>query len=90
MNQAANTITLSANDLGAGFTSSDFRYEIWFVAATGTVEVKVTQVHFSAEIGLTTQKLSNGREVPGFNIRSVNVDLPTDHMDISLHGNFIS
>jgi len=28
--------------------------------------------------------------VPGFNIKSVGLDLPTDHMDITLHGNFIS
>lgn len=28
--------------------------------------------------------------VPGFALKSVGLNLPTDHMDITLHGNFIS
>lgn len=52
VDEGSNALKLTTNNLGAGFTSSDFRYELWFLAATGSVEVKVSQVHFTAEVVL--------------------------------------
>jgi len=55
VDEGSNALKLTPNNLGAGFTSSDFRYELWFLAATGTVEVAVSQVHFTAEVVLQSQ-----------------------------------
>lgn len=41
-------------------------------------------------MGLITQTLSNGKVVPGFNVQDVQVHIPSDHLHISIHGNWIS
>ena len=44
----------------------------------------------SVELEIETQKLSNGNTVPSVKVISSSCDLPTDHIDLSIHGNFVS
>lgn len=41
-------------------------------------------------VGLTTQKLKNGKVVPGFTIPDVNVNLPKDKIKIKIKGDLCS
>lgn len=50
----------------------------------------MSNVNLLVDIGLTTQKLSNGRVVPAFEVKNAILDIPKDHIHISIHGNFIS
>jgi len=43
-----------------------------------------------ATIGVTTQKLANGKTVPSFTMSNVNVDLPKNHLNIHVHGNVVA
>ena len=85
-----NGIKLSVNDLGAGFKSNSFKYKLSFLTAKGSVEVSMSQVSVAVDIGLTQQKLSNGKVVPGFTTSGVSVHIPSDHMSIKIKGNIIS
>lgn len=77
-------------DLKAGFTSHSFEYKVAFLKAKGSVEVSMSNVQLGATVGLSTQKLSNGKTVPAFSIKNINVHIPDDHFSIKIRGNFIS
>jgi len=87
---ASNGLKLAVNDLGAGFHSSDFRYKAWIFVCKGSVSASMSNVNLAVDIGLTTQKLSNGKVVPAFVVKSSALDIPNNHINISIHGNFIS
>jgi hypothetical protein len=90
VDESKNSIKLTANDLEAGFTSSDYLYKLFFISATGSAEVKMTQVYLEVELAAGLQHLANDKMVPGCYVSSVKIDLPSDHMDYTLHGNFAS
>jgi len=50
----------------------------------------MSHVTLRATVGVTTQKLPNGETVPAFNVPSVYIDLPKDHLSIHIHGNIVS
>jgi len=83
-------VWLSVSDLVAGFHSSDFRFKAWIFVCKGSVDASMSNVNLLVDIGLTTQKLSNGRVVPAFEVKNAILDIPKDHIHISIHGNFIS
>jgi len=58
--------------------------------AEGSVDAKISQMSVSVELEIGTQKLSNGKTVPNVKVLGSSVDLPTDHIDLSIHGNFVS
>lgn len=63
-----NGIGLKVDNLGAGFKSDHFEYKIAFIKAKGSVEVSMSQVKLGVTIGLTTQTLSDGKNVPAFTV----------------------
>jgi hypothetical protein len=85
-----NGLKLSVNDLGDGFHSSDFRYKAWIFVCKGSVTASMSDVDLLVDIGLTTQKLSNGKVVPAFEIKSSSLNIPKKHIHISIHGNVVS
>ena len=50
----------------------------------------MSEVNVGVTVGLQTQKLSNGKTVPGFSVSDVQVSIPSNHLHISIHGNWIS
>jgi len=83
-----NGIRLSVNDLGAGFKSNSLRYKVSFIVCKGSVDVTMSQVSLAMTLSLTTQTLSNGKVVPAFTVQDASVNIPKDHLHISIHGNY--
>lgn len=50
----------------------------------------MSEVQVGVTVGLTTQKLANGRVVPAFTAQDIQVSIPSKHLHITLHGNWIS
>ena len=85
-----NSVVISANDLSATFHSSSLEYSVLFFKAEGSVDAKITQMSVDVELEVETQKLSNGNVVPSVKVIGSSVNLPTDHIDLSIHGNFVA
>jgi len=85
-----NSVVISANDLSATFHSSNLEYNILFFKAEGSVDAKIKDMSVSLELEIETQKLSNGNIVPSVKVLHSSVNLPTDHIDLSIHGNCIA
>jgi len=85
-----NSVVISANDLSATFHSSNLEYSILFFKAEGSVDAKISDMSVSVELEIETQKLSNGKVVPSVKVIGASVNLPTDHIDLSIHGNCIA
>jgi len=85
-----NGLVLSVDSLAANFHSSSFRYKLSILLCKGSVSVDISHMSVKATIGVTTQKLANGKTVPSFTMSNVNVDLPKDHLNIHVHGNVVA
>ena len=53
-NSGQNGVNLGVIDLQAGFHSSSFEYKISFIKATGSVDVKMSEVNIGVTLRLTT------------------------------------
>jgi len=87
---ANNGVELRITDLHAGFKSDHYEYKWAFLKAKGSVEVSMSEVQIGVTVGLTDQKLSNGKTVPAFSVKNVDFHIPKDHFSLKIHGNFIS
>ena len=85
-----NGLVLSVDSLAANFHSSSFRYKLSILLCKGSVSVDISHMTVRATIGVTTQKLANGKTVPSFTIPKVYIDLPKDHLNIHIHGNVVA
>ena len=87
---AGNTIDISVNSLNAAFHSHTLRYKVTFVTAKGSLDAHVSNMAVGLKLGVTTQKLPNGKTVPAVRVISSAVDLPKSHISLSIHGNIIA
>lgn len=85
-----NTIDISVNDLKAAFHSNTLRYKVTFITAKGSLDARVSNMAVGLKLGVTTQKLPNGKIVPAVKVLSTAVDLPKSHISLSIHGNIIA
>merc|ERR1712166_434313 len=85
-----NSVVISANDLSATFHSNNLEYNILFLKAEGNVDAKISKMSVSVELEIGTQKLKNGKTVPSVKVLHSSVNLPTDHINLSIHGIFVS
>ena len=87
---ANNGVRLEVDALSAGFQSHSFRYKKSIIVAKGSVEASFTHVKLAATVGISQQTLSNGKVVPAFVIKNIDLDMPKDHISIKLKGNLVT
>mmetsp|Transcript_1924 Transcript_1924/g.3333 ORF Transcript_1924/g.3333 Transcript_1924/m.3333 type:complete len:195 (+) Transcript_1924:32-616(+) len=87
---ASNAIKLSIDSLQAYFKSEQLKYKLSILTCKGTVAVDISHFTIEVTIGVTTQKLADGKIVPGFTVSNIKLDLPKDHIKIHIKGNVVA
>jgi hypothetical protein len=87
---AANAVELTANTLDATM-SSDFKYKWLFVTATGTADIKMSDISLDMELGLGTQ-VSNttGELAPKLAVKKSDINVDPSKVDIKLTGSLVA
>jgi hypothetical protein len=60
------------------------------VTAKGSLDVSISNMAISLELGIEEQTLPSGRVVPAVKVINANVDLPKSHISLHIHGNVIA
>ena len=57
-----------------------------FITSQGKIDASLSHVTVSVTLQLNTQTLKNGKVVPSFKVLKQKVEIPKDHIHISIHG----
>lgn len=75
------------NDLTLGFLSQQFKFKSSFITLKGAVDVRCNQVQMNTTFKAERQTLADGRKVLAFSVSQFQMDIPSDHISIVVHGN---
>ena len=83
------TMKLRANQVNFGFTSELFTDKVGLIESRGSVEAQFRDVSLEATIRMTTWQ-GPQRKTLAIIVESADVQLPYDHLDLTIHENFFA